>query len=210
MKKAVEVIKLLEIMYPNAHCELDYTTPFELLIATILSAQCTDKRVNQVTKVLFENYNTPEAIISMGQEKLQEAIKSCGFYNNKSKNILGACQKILHEFDGEVPNTIEDLMKLPGVGKKTANVVGSNAYGIPAIAVDTHVFRVSKRIGIAQGENPDQVEESLMKNLPKKYWILGHHLLIFHGRYQCTARSPKCESCGISKYCTYYKNLGGK
>lgn len=210
MKKAVEVIKLLEIMYPNAHCELDYTTPFELLIATILSAQCTDKRVNQVTKVLFENYNTPEAIISMGEEKLQEAIKSCGFYNNKSKNILGACQKILHEFDGEVPNTIEDLMKLPGVGKKTANVVGSNAYGIPAIAVDTHVFRVSKRIGIAQGENPDQVEESLMKNLPKKYWILGHHLLIFHGRYQCTARSPKCESCGISKYCTYYKNLGGK
>lgn len=210
MKKAVEVIKLLEIMYPNAHCELDYTTPFELLIATILSAQCTDKRVNQVTKVLFENYNTPEAIISMGEEKLQEAIKSCGFYNNKSKNILGACQKILHEFEGEVPNTIEDLMKLPGVGKKTANVVGSNAYGIPAIAVDTHVFRVSKRIGIAQGENPDQVEESLMKNLPKKYWILGHHLLIFHGRYQCTARSPKCESCGISKYCTYYKNLGGK
>lgn len=210
MKKAVEVIKLLEIMYPNAHCELDYTTPFELLIATILSAQCTDKRVNQVTKVLFENYNTPEAIISMGEEKLQDAIKSCGFYNNKSKNILGACQKILHEFDGEVPNTIEDLMKLPGVGKKTANVVGSNAYGIPAIAVDTHVFRVSKRIGIAQGENPDQVEESLMKNLPKKYWILGHHLLIFHGRYQCTARSPKCESCGISKYCTYYKNLGGK
>lgn len=210
MKKAVEVIKLLEIMYPNAHCELDYTTPFELLIATILSAQCTDKRVNQVTKVLFENYNTPEEIISMGEEKLQEAIKSCGFYNNKSKNILGACQKILHEFKGEVPNTIEDLMKLPGVGKKTANVVGSNAYGIPAIAVDTHVFRVSKRIGIAQGENPDQVEESLMKNLPKKYWILGHHLLIFHGRYQCTARSPKCESCGISKYCTYYKNLGGK
>lgn len=210
MKKAVEVIKLLEIMYPNAHCELDYTTPFELLIATILSAQCTDKRVNQVTKLLFENYNTPEAIISMGEEKLQEAIKSCGFYNNKSKNILGACQKILHEFEGEVPNTIEDLMKLPGVGKKTANVVGSNAYGIPAIAVDTHVFRVSKRIGIAQGENPDQVEESLMKNLPKKYWILGHHLLIFHGRYQCTARSPKCESCGISKYCTYYKNLGGK
>lgn len=210
MKKAVEVIKLLEIMYPNAHCELDYTTPFELLIATILSAQCTDKRVNQVTKVLFENYNTPEAIISMGEEKLQEAIKSCGFYNNKSKNILGACQKILNEFEGEVPNTIEDLMKLPGVGKKTANVVGSNAYGIPAIAVDTHVFRVSKRIGIAQGENPDQVEESLMKNLPKKYWILGHHLLIFHGRYQCTARSPKCESCGISKYCTYYKNLGGK
>lgn len=210
MKKAVEVIKLLEIMYPNAHCELDYTTPFELLIATILSAQCTDKRVNQVTKVLFENYNTPEAIISMGEEKLQEAIKSCGFYNNKSKNILGACQRILHEFEGEVPNTIEDLMKLPGVGKKTANVVGSNAYGIPAIAVDTHVFRVSKRIGIAQGENPDQVEESLMKNLPKKYWILGHHLLIFHGRYQCTARSPKCESCGISKYCTYYKNLGGK
>lgn len=210
MKKAVEVIKLLEIMYPNAHCELDYTTPFELLIATILSAQCTDKRVNQVTKVLFENYNTPEAIISMGEEKLQDAIKSCGFYNNKSKNILGACQKILNEFGGEVPNTIEDLIKLPGVGKKTANVVGSNAYGIPAIAVDTHVFRVSKRIGIAQGENPDQVEESLMKNLPKKYWILGHHLLIFHGRYQCTARSPKCESCGISKYCTYYKNLGGK
>lgn len=210
MKKAVEVIKLLEIMYPNAHCELDYTTPFELLIATILSAQCTDKRVNQVTKVLFENYNTPEAIISMGEEKLQEAIKSCGFYNNKSKNILGACQKILNEFGGEVPDTIEDLIKLPGVGKKTANVVGSNAYGIPAIAVDTHVFRVSKRIGIAQGENPDQVEESLMKNLPKKYWILGHHLLIFHGRYQCTARSPKCESCGISKYCTYYKNLGGK
>ncbi|BDR85583.1 endonuclease III [Clostridium tetani] len=207
-KKIIKkVIETLGRTYPEAKCELDFKSPYELLVATILSAQCTDKRVNKVTSKLFEEYNTPEKIIELSQEELGEKIKSCGFYNNKSKNILGATQKILEKFKGKVPKTMEELMSLPGVGRKTANVVLSNAFGVPAIAVDTHVFRVSNRTGIAKGKNPDEVEMELMKNIDKDMWSITHHYLIWHGRYTCKSRKPQCEECPIAPYCEYFTGI---
>ncbi|QBD86447.1 endonuclease III [Clostridium tetani] len=202
-----KVIETLSRTYPEAKCELDFKSPYELLVATILSAQCTDKRVNKVTSELFKGYNTPEKIIELSQEELGEKIKSCGFYNNKSKNILGATQKILEKFKGKVPKTMEELMSLPGVGRKTANVVLSNAFGVPAIAVDTHVFRVSNRTGIAKGKNPDEVEMELMKNIDKDMWSITHHYLIWHGRYTCKSRKPQCEECPIAPYCEYFSGI---
>ncbi|QBD84099.1 endonuclease III [Clostridium tetani] len=202
-----KVIETLSRTYPEAKCELDFKSPYELLVATILSAQCTDKRVNKVTSELFKGYNTPEKIIELSQEELGEKIKSCGFYNNKSKNILGATQKILEKFKGKVPKTMEELMSLPGVGRKTANVVLSNAFGVPAIAVDTHVFRVSNRTGIAKGKNPDEVEMELMKNIDKDMWSITHHYLIWHGRYTCKSRKPQCEECPIAPYCEYFTGI---
>lgn len=207
-KKIIKkVIETLSRTYPEAKCELDFKSPYELLVATILSAQCTDKRVNKVTSELFKEYNTPEKIIELSQEELGEKIKSCGFYNNKSKNILGATQKILEKFKGKVPKTMEELMSLPGVGRKTANVVLSNAFGVPAIAVDTHVFRVSNRTGIAKGKNPDEVEMELMKNIDKDMWSITHHYLIWHGRYTCKSRKPQCEECPIAPYCEYFTGI---
>ncbi|RXI40996.1 endonuclease III [Clostridium tetani] len=207
-KKIIKkVIETLGRTYLEAKCELDFKSPYELLVATILSAQCTDKRVNKVTSELFKEYNTPEKIIELSQEELGEKIKSCGFYNNKSKNILGATQKILEKFKGKVPKTMEELMSLPGVGRKTANVVLSNAFGVPAIAVDTHVFRVSNRIGIAKGKNPDEVEMELMKNIDKDMWSITHHYLIWHGRYTCKSRKPQCEECPIAPYCEYFSGI---
>ncbi|BDR68776.1 endonuclease III [Clostridium tetani] len=207
-KKIIKkVIETLSRTYPEAKCELDFKSPYELLVATILSAQCTDKRVNKVTSELFKGYNTPEKIIELSQEELGEKIKSCGFYNNKSKNILGATQKILEKFKGKVPKTMEELMSLPGVGRKTANVVLSNAFGVPAIAVDTHVFRVSNRTGIAKGKNPDEVEMELMKNTDKDMWSITHHYLIWHGRYTCKSRKPQCEECPIAPYCEYFTGI---
>ncbi|BDR65961.1 endonuclease III [Clostridium tetani] len=207
-KKIIKkVIETLGRTYPEAKCELDFKSPYELLVATILSAQCTDKRVNKVTSKLFKEYNTPEKIIELSQEELGEKIKSCGFYNNKSKNILGATQKILEKFKGKVPKTMEELMSLPGVGRKTANVVLSNAFGVPAIAVDTHVFRVSNRTGIAKGKNPDEVEMELMKNIDKDIWSITHHYLIWHGRYTCKSRKPQCEECPIAPYCEYFTGI---
>lgn len=207
-KKIIKkVIETLGRTYPEAKCELDFKSPYELLVATILSAQCTDKRVNKVTSELFKEYNTPEKIIELSQEELGEKIKSCGFYNNKSKNILGATQKILEKFKGKVPKTMEELMSLPGVGRKTANVVLSNAFGVPAIAVDTHVFRVSNRTGIAKGKNPDEVEMELMKNIDKDMWSITHHYLIWHGRYTCKSRKPQCEECPIAPYCEYFTGI---
>ncbi|BFN03482.1 endonuclease III [Clostridium tetani] len=207
-KKIIKkVIETLSRTYPEAKCELDFKSPYELLVATILSAQCTDKRVNKVTSELFKEYNTPEKIIELSQEELGEKIKSCGFYNNKSKNILGATQKILEKFKGKVPKTMEELMSLPGVGRKTANVVLSNAFEVPAIAVDTHVFRVSNRTGIAKGKNPDEVEMELMKNIDKDMWSITHHYLIWHGRYTCKSRKPQCEECPIAPYCEYFTGI---
>ncbi|MGL4731177.1 MAG: endonuclease III [Clostridium sp.] len=199
-----EVLKILSEVYAGATCGLNFNNPFELLISTILSAQCTDERVNIVTKELYKEYNTPEKIVTLTQEQLGEKIKSCGFYKNKSKNILGCCRMLLDEYDGKVPSEMEDLIRLPGVGRKTANVVMANAYGKPAIAVDTHVFRLSNRIGIAKGKNVEEVEEKLMKNIPKKMWSDAHHYLIWHGRKICNARKPKCEECPIIQYCEYY------
>jgi endonuclease-3 len=209
-KKEIDiVIDLLLGLYPDAKAELNFTNPFELLIATILSAQCTDVRVNKTTDSLFKELKTPEDYIELGQEELGKRIYSCGFYKNKSKNIIEACKIIIDKYNGKVPDTIEELMKLPGVGRKTANVVASNAFGVPAIAVDTHVFRVSNRIGLADSKNVLDTEKDLMDNIDKNMWTKAHHLIIFHGRRICKARNPLCEECPIRPYCLYYKS-GGK
>lgn len=193
-------------LYPDADCALNFNSPFELLIATILSAQCTDQRVNLVTTELFKDYNTPYKMIELTEESLQEKIKSCGLYKNKSKNILGACTELIDKFHGEVPNTMEELTSLSGVGRKTANVVMANAFGIPTIAVDTHVFRVSNRIGIVHGENVYDTEKQLMENIDKKDWTKMHHCLIWHGRQTCKARKPKCHECRVNTVCEFFKN----
>lgn len=200
-----EVLDILLELYPDAKAELDHTNSFELLIATILSAQCTDVRVNIITKTLFEKYKTPEDYLKLTQEELGEEIRSCGFYKNKSKSILGACQLILDKYNGEVPDTMEELMELPGVGRKTANVVMSVAFDKPAIAVDTHVFRVSNRLGLADSDDVFKTEEDLIKNIDKNMWSKAHHLLIFHGRRMCKARNPICEECPLTGICKYYK-----
>ena len=202
------VLDLLLGLYPDAEVELSHSNPFELLIATILSAQCTDVRVNKVTKVLFDKVKTPREFLSLSITELGEIIHSCGFYNMKSKNILATCSILEEKFNGKVPDNIEDLMTLPGVGRKTANVVVSNAFGVPAIAVDTHVFRVSNRIGIANSKNVEDTEIDLMNNIKKELWIKAHHMLIFHGRRICKARNPMCEICPISLYCFYYNQRG--
>ncbi|NLC03226.1 MAG: endonuclease III [Tissierellia bacterium] len=202
------VLDLLLELYPDAEVELSHSNPFELLIATILSAQCTDVRVNKVTKVLFDKVKTPREFLSLSITELGEIIHSCGFYNMKSKNILATCSILEEKFNGKVPDNIEDLMTLPGVGRKTANVVVSNAFGVPAIAVDTHVFRVSNRIGIANSKNVEDTEIDLMNNIKKELWIKAHHMLIFHGRRICKARNPMCEICPISLYCFYYNQRG--
>lgn len=199
-----KVLKILSETYPNAKCALNFNSPYELLVSTILSAQCTDKRVNVVTENLYKEYNTPEKMVTLSEEELEEKIRSCGFYKNKSKNILETSRAILSEHNGKVPKTMEELTKLPGVGRKTANVVLSNAFGIPAIAVDTHVFRVSNRIGLAKGKTPEQVEKQLMKNVPKHMWSDTHHYLIWHGRNICKARKPDCEKCPVAPWCEYF------
>ncbi|MBU3093234.1 endonuclease III [Clostridium sp. CM028] len=208
-KKTIKaVLEILNETYAGTKCGLDFTTHYELLVSTILSAQCTDDRVNIVTKKLYKKYNTPESMIALSDLELGEKIKSCGFYNNKSKNILGATKLILEKYNGEVPSTMEELIDLPGVGRKTANVVLSNAFGIPAIAVDTHVFRVSNRIGLAPGKNVYEVEQKLMKNIPKKMWSDAHHYIIWHGRKICKARKPNCEVCPIAPYCEFLNGKG--
>lgn len=198
-----EILDILEKTYPDAHCELNHENAFQLLIATVLSAQTTDKKVNKVTESLFKKYKTPEDFLELSEEELQEEIREIGLYKNKSKNIIALCKMLIENYGGEVPRTMEELVKLPGVGRKTANVVLSNAFGVPAIAVDTHVFRVSNRIGIACGKDVTETENQLMENIPKERWSRAHHLLIFHGRRTCSSRKPKCEECPIAPYCEY-------
>jgi len=199
------ILNALQKKFPDAHCELEFNTPFELLIATILSAQCTDERVNIVTASLFPIANTPEAIIALGQIELENKIRSLGLFHNKAKNILATCRVLTEDFEGQVPEALDLLRQLPGVGRKTANVVISNAFGIPALAVDTHVFRVAHRLGIAQGKTPEKVEEELMKIFPRGSWSLVHHLLIFQGRRICLARKPHCEECPVAHICKTYQ-----
>lgn len=209
MSKYNIIVKTLLDTYPDAKCELEYKTPYELLVATVLSAQSTDVRVNIVTKELFKNYNTPEKILKLGEEKLMEYIKSIGFYNVKSKNIIALSHLLIQNYDSQVPNEMDELLKLPGVGRKTANVVLSNCFGVPAIAVDTHVFRVSTRLGFSDKKDPLQVEQDLMKKISKKYWTDAHHAFIFHGRRICKARNPICELCSVQSYCKFYKKKKG-
>ena len=196
-----EQLRILRELYPNAKPALEFRTPFELLIAVILSAQCTDVRVNIVTGRLFQYANTPEAITALGQEKLETAIHDCGFFRMKAKHILETCDILLQQYGGEVPADFEALQKLPGVGRKTANVVMSVAFHAPAIAVDTHVFRVANRLHLAVGKTPLEVEKGLQKAIPREEWSDAHHWLILHGRQLCKARKPLCGDCPLSPVC---------
>lgn len=202
-KEAIEIMLKLEKIHPDAKCELNYKTPFELLIATILSAQCTDVRVNIVTKTMFEKYNTPEQFKNLDIDEIESEIKTCGLYRSKAKKIKESSKIICDDFDGKVPDNLKDLILLPGVGRKTAGVVLSNAFGESAIPVDTHVFRVTNRIGIVKESTPQKTEFALMKILPKEMWSKSHHTLIFHGRRICKARKPECENCEIKQLCNY-------
>jgi endonuclease-3 len=207
MKKMDKEKALAELasLYPDAKPALNYTTPYELLVAVVLSAQCTDERVNIVTAKLFEKYNTPEAMVTLSQKELEKYIFSCGFYRMKAEHILSASRDILDKFGGEVPGTIEELMTLAGVGKKTANVIYAVAFGGAAIAVDTHVFRVSNRLGLAKGKTPLEVEEGLCKVIPKADWSKAHHWMIYHGRRVCHSQKPACETCTLSHLCDFVK-----
>ena len=209
-QRTKEILELLKEEYPDAKCELNYKTPFQLLVATILSAQTTDKKVNEVTKTLFNDYPDVESFSKITQEELDNRIRVIGLYRNKTKNLLMMCKQLKENFNGEVPKTIEEISSLAGAGRKTANVVISNAFNIPAIAVDTHVFRVSNRIGLADGKNVLDVEKQLQKEISKDMWSLAHHLIIFHGRRCCSSKSPKCNNCIINQYCKYYKEMTEK
>ena len=209
-KKRKEIIELLKCIYCDAKAELDFTTPFELLVATILSAQSTDVQVNKVTKNLFRIAGTPEAMASMSVEKMENSIKSIGLYKNKAKNLLAMSKILIDDYNSNVPESIDELIKLPGVGRKTANVVVSNAFNIPAIAVDTHVFRVSNRLGLAEAKDVVETENQLMQVIDREDWSKLHHCLIFHGRRVCKARNPMCEACAFTGYCKYLKILSKK
>lgn len=206
-EEAKEVIEILLKAYPDAKAELNFSNSFELLIATILSAQTTDVQVNKVTERLFKEYKTPKDFLKLNEEELGEKIRSIGFYRNKSKNILATCRILVEKYNSQVPDTLEELIGLPGVGRKTANVVISNAFNKPAIAVDTHVFRVSNRIGLANSDNVFDTEKELMKILDKNIWSKAHHLLIFHGRRICKARKPLCDKCPLTEHCLYYRRV---
>ncbi|GAA0347916.1 endonuclease III [Bacillus carboniphilus] len=189
-------------MFPDAHCELNHQNPFELVIAVLLSAQCTDVLVNKVTRQLFQKYKTPQDYLDVSIDELQQDIRSIGLYRNKAKNIQKLCSILLYEYDGQVPQDRDELTKLPGVGRKTANVVVSVAFGIPAIAVDTHVERVSKRLGICRWKDSVlEVEKTLMRKVPEEEWGVTHHRLIFFGRYHCKAQNPNCPECPLLSVC---------
>ena len=198
-----KIVEILKETYPDAKCELNYENPLQLLVATILSAQTTDKKVNEVTESLFKDYSDLDAFLTITNDELEERIKQIGLYRNKARNLVLMFRQLKENFNGEVPKTMEGITSLAGAGRKTANVVLSNAFGVPSIAVDTHVFRVSNRLGLAQSDNVLEVEKQLQKELPKKEWTLMHHLLIFHGRRCCIARKPKCEECPLNHICKY-------
>ncbi len=190
---------------PQADTELEYTDPYQLIVAVILSAQCTDKRVNLITPAFFKKFPTAEALAKGTEQQVFELIKSCSYPNNKAKNLLGMARGLVHEFNGVVPDDIDELQKLPGVGRKSANVILSVVFKKPAMAVDTHVFRVAERIGLTtDSKTPLETEKQLVKNIPEKHIAIAHHWLILHGRYVCQARKPLCNQCGINEICRYY------
>jgi endonuclease-3 len=197
-----EIIKRLKKAYPDAHCALNHSNAFELLVATILSAQCTDERVNIVTETLFRKYRTPQDYLDVEAAELAEDIKSINFFNNKTKSIRGASQKIVENFGGSVPQTMDELLTLNGVARKTANVVLGNAFGIASgVVVDTHVGRLSQRLGLTTEKTPEKIERDLSELVPQNYWVMFPHWLIFHGRAVCNARKPKCSQCVLSDIC---------
>lgn len=200
-----KVIEWFEIHMPIAESELNYTNPYDLLVAVILSAQCTDKRVNQITPALLNKFPTADLLAHSSQEEIFEYIKSCSYPNNKAKNLLGMAQTLVRDFNGVVPDDVDELQKLPGVGRKTANVIASVIFHKPAMAVDTHVFRVSARIGLCENaKTPLETEKQLVKYIPEELIPKAHHWLILHGRYVCKARKPECERCGLKDYCKFY------
>lgn len=201
-EQIIEIFELLKKEYPDAKCSLDFNSPFEMMIAVALSAQCTDERVNKVTAEFFPKYHTPNDFANMPLEQIENLIHSCGFYHNKAKNMKLASQKILNDFNGEVPQTMEELMTIPGVGRKSANVIMLEAFNNPqGIAVDTHVKRISNRIGFSKKSEPEKIEQDLLKQIPKKYWKDANHILIWHGRNICKSQNPQCEKCPIHHLC---------
>lgn len=205
-KRTEEIIKILDEQFGTEYvCYLHYETAWQLLIATMLSAQCTDARVNIVTKDLFQKYDTLEKFANADLKELEQDIKPTGFYHNKAKNIIACTKALVERFGGEVPRSLEDLTSLAGVGRKTANVIRGNIYHDASVVVDTHVKRISKRLGLTVNEDPEKIEQDLMKELPKDHWILYNIQIITFGRTVCTARSPKCEQCRLQKYCKEYK-----
>jgi endonuclease-3 len=203
-KKRVRVIfRRLRKAYPDIRCAIHFTTPWELLVATVLSAQCTDKLVNQVTPALFKKYPGVQAFADADPEEVEKAVHSTGFYRNKTKNILGAAKAVLERFGGKVPACMDDLITIPGVGRKTANVILGNAFGIPGISVDTHMIRINRLLGLTQHADPVKIEFDLMKWVPQKDWTLYSHFIIHHGRVRCFARRPDCEHCEIRDVCPF-------
>lgn len=202
--KAKKIVTILEQTYPDSCVTLDFKNPFQLLIATILAAQCTDERVNQVTKGLFKRYPTPKSFADADSAELEEAIRSTGFYRNKAKSLIGCSKKLVEEFGGQVPQTMNELITLSGVWRKTANIVLGNAFGITeGIAVDTHVTRVANRLGLAASDKPDEIEQQLCRIIPKEKWTHLTHLLVFHGRRICMARKPDCPHCPVRHLCPW-------
>ena len=210
-KQNIEIIEKLKQTYPDAKCSLDFTTPFELLIAVILSAQCTDERVNKTTPNIFDKYNTPQDFANMDLSLLEDLIHSCGFYKNKAKNIKSTSQILLEKYNGNVPNTMEELIELPGVGRKTANVVMLEAFNNPqGVAVDTHCRRISNRIGFSKETEPEKIEKDLLKQFSKEYYYDLNHILIWHGRNICSAKNAKCDICPISNNCKEFNSKNKK
>lgn len=205
-KKVLSICQKIDELYPEPKCELVFNSNYELLVAVILSAQCTDKRVNLVTKELFKDYNTPKKMIALSQDELETKIRSCGFFRNKAKHILDMSNDLINRFDGEVPSDKNDLKSLAGVGEKTANVVLSMAFNIPAIAVDTHVFRVSNRLGLANSKNVSGTQKNLEDNLNKNDWSRMHYALVLHGRRICKSQRPMCDECGLKTLCKYFNS----
>jgi len=206
-EKAIQIIDIFDKLYPNAQCSLEYNSPLQILVSTQLSAQCTDARVNIVAKNLYAKYKSAEDFANADIKELEEDIKSTGFYRNKAKNIMACCKILAQKYNGKIPDTMEELLELPGVGRKTANLVLYEIYGVQGIVVDTHAKRLSNRIGFTKNEDPEKIEYDLQKIIPKSRWADFCHLLVFHGREVCKARKPECESCGIRQFCTYYSKL---
>lgn len=205
-KRTRQILDILDEQYGTEYrCYLNYETPWQLLIATMLSAQCTDARVNIVTESLFKKYPSASAFASADLKELEQDIKHTGFYHNKAKNIISSMKDIVDKYDGEVPKSLEELTSLAGVGRKTANVIRGNIYHEPSVVVDTHVKRISNRLGLTKNQDPEKIEQDLMKELPKDHWILYNIQIITFGRTICTARSPRCEECFLQKYCKEYK-----
>lgn len=206
-KQANELVKLLKETYPDAECSLDFKTPFEMVVAVMLSAQCTDERVNKTTPKIFSKYSTPEDFANIDIKELEDLIHPCGFYKNKAKNIKACAQMIVEKFEGQVPRTMEELMSLPGVGRKSANVVMLEAFGdAQGIAVDTHCRRIANKMGLSKEKEPEKIEQDLLKLFDKKDYKDINHLLIWHGRNTCIARNPKCEECKLKEMCEEWKN----